>query len=242
MNASPTEKETPAARPSSWIKLIILAGFVGVAALLYFKFGDSLSLTNLADKETELRTYQSKYPVAIFGIAFLIYVSVTGFSLPGAAALTLIFGWYFGFVRGTLMVSFASTLGATLAFFMSRYLLRDTIQNRFGESLKKFNAALEKEGAFYLFTLRLIPAVPFFVINLVMGLTPLRTSTYWWISQLGMLPGTMAFVYAGSSVPDLKTLAESGYKGIVSPQLIIAFVILGLLPITLKKIIDKVKA
>ena len=108
--------------------------------------------------------------------------------------------------------------------------------------MNKFNTALEKEGAFYLFTLRLIPAVPFFVINLVMGLTPLRARTFWWISQLGMLPGTMAYVYAGSSVPDLKTLADKGFKGIISPQLIVAFVILGLLPITLKKIIEKIKS
>lgn len=242
MSDNPASTDTSKAKTFSWTKLIILAGFVTAAALLYVKFGDSLNLSSLADKESELRSYQLNYPIAVPAIAFLIYVAVTGFSLPGAAVLTLIFGWYFGFVRGTLLVSFSSTLGATLAFFMSRYLLRDTIQDRFGEPLKKFNAALEKEGAFYLFTLRLIPAVPFFVINLVMGLTPVRTRTFWWISQLGMLPGTMAYVYAGSSVPDLKTLADKGFAGIISPQLIIAFVILGLLPITLKKIIDKFKS
>jgi len=200
------------------------------------------TLSNLVEREGGLRAWQVENPLAVFGIAFLIYVVATGLSLPGAASLTLIIGWFFGFFQGFVLVSLASTIGATLAFLISRYLLRDLVQNRFGRHLAKFNAALEKEGAFFLFTLRLIPVIPFFVVNLVMGLTPLRTSTFWWVSQLGMVPGTMAYVYAGASVPDLQTLAESGVRGIVSPQMIIAFVILGLLPITMKKIIGKIKA
>ncbi len=225
-----------------WIKLIVLATFIAATVFLYLNFGDALNLTELAKKEGELRDWQQQAPLLVFGAAFLIYVTATGFSLPGATILTLIFGWYFGFGRGTVLVSFASTMGATIAFVISRFLLRDSIQNRFGDRLGKFNQALEKEGPFYLFSLRLIPVVPFFVINLVMGLTPIRTRTFWWISQIGMLPGTMAFVYAGASVPDLKTLDEKGLSGIISPQLIIAFVILGLLPITLKKIISKFKS
>ena len=242
MNDAPTNEEIPGSTPFSWTKLVVLTVFVTAAVLLYLQFADAFNLSNLAEKETDLRAYQVESPLAVFGIAFLIYVAITGFSLPGATALTLIFGWYFGFVRGFILVSFASTMGATLAFLLSRYLLRDPIQKRFRDRLGKFNTALEKEGAFYLFTLRLIPAVPFFVINLVMGLTPLRIGTFWWISQLGMLPGTMAYVYAGSNVPDLKTLAENGIKGIVSPQLIVAFIILGLLPITLKKIVERIKS
>jgi uncharacterized membrane protein YdjX (TVP38/TMEM64 family) len=116
--------------------------------------------------------------------------------------------------------------------------MRDAIQTRFGDRLAKFNEALEREGAFYLFTLRLIPAVPFFVINVVMGLTPLRVTTYWWVSQVGMLPGTAAYVYAGTSVPDLQTLATQGVSGIISPQLLSAFVVLGLLAIVIKKVLS----
>ena len=152
--------------------------------------------------------------------------------------MTLIIGWLFGFWSAMLIVSFGSTAGATVAFLLSRHLMRDAIQNRFGERLFKFNEALEREGAFYLFTLRLIPVVPFFVINVVMGLTPLRVTTFWWVSQVGMIPGTAAYVYAGTSVPDLQTLATKGAGGIISPQLLGAFVILGLLPIVIKKVLS----
>lgn len=135
-------------------------------------------------------------------------------------------------------MSFASTLGATLAFLLSRFLLRASIQERFGDRLRAFNDSLEREGPFYLFTLRLIPAVPFFVINAVMGLTPVRTRTFWWISQLGMLPGTVVYVYAGSSVPNLRLLAEDGINAVFSPsqmlQIIGAFALLGLFPLIVR--------
>lgn len=202
----------------------LVVAAVGVSAYLFF--GDALSLEHLAERETQLRRYRSEHPIQVYVIAFAAYAGVTGLSLPGAAVLTLVYGWYFGLVRGVVLVSFASTIGATLAFLLSRYLLRDAVQRRFGERLSAFDQALAAEGAFYLFTLRLIPAVPFFIINLVMGLTPIRTSTYWWVSQLGMLPGTAVYVYAGSTFPDLKTLAERGVGGILSPQLIAAFIAL----------------
>ena len=141
-----------------------------------------------------------------------------------------------------VVVSFASTAGATMAFVLSRYFLRETIQSRFADKLTSFNESLKREGAFYLFTLRLIPAVPFFVINVVMGLTPLKTSTYWWVSQIGMLPGTAVYVYAGSQFPDLQTLAEKGGSGILTPQLVLAFVLLGAFPIVVKKVIGQRKA
>jgi len=134
------------------------------------------------------------------------------------------------------LVSFASTAGATVAFLLSRYLFRDALQSRFGDRLAGFNAALESEGAFYLFTLRLIPAVPFFVINVVMGLTPLKTRTFWWVSQLGMLPGTVVYVSAGASVPSLQVLAERGVGGVLSPQLFAAFIALGLFPLIVKSV------
>lgn len=220
----------------------MLLTVVAAAATLYWKFGDALSLDYLASREGQLREYRVDHPVFVYAAALLIYVVVTGFSMPGASVLTLAYAWYFGFLRGLILVSFASTGGATMAFLLSRYFLRDSIQSRFGEKLATFNKALEREGAFYLFTLRLIPAVPFFVINVVMGLTPLRTFTFWWVSQLGMVPGTAVYVYAGSQFPDLETLADQGVSGLLSPQLVGAFVLLGLFPIAVKKAIAKWKA
>ncbi len=233
-----TESE-PKSKVAFIVKIVVLLTIGAGLAYLYWNYGDSLKLKNLASKESDIRQYQANHPVLVYGAAFLIYVAVTGLSLPGAAVMTLVFGWYFGFVRGLILVSFASTAGATMAFLLSRYLLRNSIQSRFGDRLTAFNESLEREGAFYLFTLRLIPAVPFFVINVVMGLTPLTTSRFWWVSQLGMLPGTAVYVYAGSQFPDLQTLAEKGGKGILTPQLFAAFVVLGLFPIAIKKLMAK---
>lgn len=235
-------KSTSSSSGSLLKKIIIFLLVLAAAVIGYVQFGDALTLENLAAREGELREAKVDAPRLVFGIGFLIYVVVTGLSLPGAAVLTLAAGWFFGVWQGTLLVSFASTTGATLAFLFSRYLFRDAIQKRFGDRLENFNAALEKEGPFYLFTLRLIPVVPFFVINLVMGLTPIRTWTYWWVSQVGMLAGTAVYVYAGASVPSLGELAERGLGGILSPRVIIAFVILGLFPITVKKIMARVRS
>jgi len=165
-----TSTETATPKRMGGAKKLIVLVVVFVAVIVgYLKFGDALSLDNLASREGALREYQVSNPIMVIGIGFVLYVAVTGLSLPGAAVLTLVFGWFFGFGRGLLLVSFASTAGATLAFLFSRFLLRDSIENKFGDRLKRFNEALRREGAFYLFTLRLIPAVPFFVINLVMG-------------------------------------------------------------------------
>lgn len=240
--AMSTSVEAVAPKRSGGTKKLIILAIVLVAAIVgYLKFGDALSLDNLVSREGALREYQVSNPVMVIGIGFVLYVAVTGLSLPGAAVLTLVFGWFFGFGRGLLLVSFASTAGATMAFLFSRFLLRDSIEAKFGDRLKRFNEALRREGAFYLFTLRLIPVVPFFVINLVMGLTPLPTRTFWWVSQIGMLPGTAVFVYAGAQFPSLNTLAEKGAGGILTPQLIAAFVILGLFPICVKKIMARFK-
>jgi len=195
-------------KTSARIRLTTVTLLVLTAGVLYFQFGDRLSLDYLAEHETTLREYQRSHPLLVYGAAFLIYVAVTGLSLPGATAMTLIMAWYFGFVRAVILVSFASTLGATLAFLLSRFILRDSIQAKFGDRLQTFNAALDREGAFYLFTLRLIPAIPFFVINVVMGLTKIRVWTFWWVSQLGMVAGTMVYVYAGSTIPGLAQLAD----------------------------------
>ena len=219
-------------------KLGLFLLVVMIVSVGYTQFGDLLSLENLAKQETQLRTFQADHPVLVYGVAFGIYVLVTGLSFPGAAVLTLVYGWYFGFARGLVMVSFASTAGATMAFLLSRFLFRDAIQKRFGERLKSFNESLEKEGPFFLFTLRLIPAIPFFVINAVMGLSPIRTRTFWWVSQLGMLAGTAVYVYAGSSVPDLQALADKGIGAVFTSsqlwQIGRAFVLLGLFPLIVR--------
>ena len=227
-----------------WKKLVLLLFVAGIIAVAYTQFGDVLTLENLAKQEAQLRAFQQQHPVLVYGAAFLLYVVVTGLSLPGAAVLTLTYGWYFGVLRGVIVVSFASTTGATLAFLMSRFLFRDAIQHRFGDRLEKFNQALEREGPFYLFTLRLIPAVPFFVINAVMGLTPIRTRTFWWVSQLGMLAGTAVFVFAGSSVPSLQTLADEGINAVFTPsqlmQILTAFALLGLFPLAVRWVVKLV--
>ena len=173
----------------------------------------------------------------MLGAYFVIYLASTAFSLPGAAVLSLAGGALFGLTKGTLVVSFASTIGATLAMLIARVLLRDWVQNRFAAQMKTINSGMLKEGAFYLFTMRLLPAVPFFAINLVMGLTPLRTVTFFWVSQLGMLPGTLVYVNAGSELGKIQTIYD-----ILSPSLIISFVLLGIFPLLIKKILVVIQA
>ena len=236
-NADDSEKATSRV---SRVKLTIAVVLLSAIGFAGWRYGHLLSLESLADKESQMRAYQSDHPILVFAIAFVLYVAVTGLSLPGAAALTLVFGWYFGFWQALLIVSFASTTGATIAFLSSRFLLRDSVQAKFGKRLKSFNEHLERDGPFYLFTLRLIPAVPFFVINLVMGLTPIRTRTYWWISQLGMLPGTVVYTYAGSRVPNLTELAEHGASAVFTfgqlVQIFGAFALLGFFPLIVRKL------
>jgi len=238
-NRPTPDKATGAAFP--W-KLVVVAGLLLTLALLYVRYGSVITLKNLARQETQLKSFAEANPLIVYGAAFLIYVAVTGLSLPGAAALSLMYAWFFDFWPAIVLISFASTLGATLAFLLSRYLLRDSLEAKFGDRLQGFNEALEREGAFYLFTLRLIPAVPFFVINLVMGLTRIRLKTYWWVSQVGMLPGTFVYVYAGNSVPSLQKLADEGIGAVFTPRQItsitIAFVLLGLFPFLVKKAVD----
>ena len=238
-----TQPPRKTTKPTSSSVITKLAIVLIAAAVVggYWFFGDVLSLEALANQEAQLRTFQVEHPWLVFGLAFVLYVAVTGFSLPGAAVLTLAYGWYFGLLPGLALVSLASTTGATVAFLLSRTLLRDSIQSKFGDKLASFNENLQREGAFYLFTLRLIPAVPFFVINVVMGLTPMKTRTFWWVSQVGMLPGTAAFVYAGSTFPSLQALADNGPGGIITLPLLAAFAVLGLFPLVAKKLISLLK-
>jgi uncharacterized membrane protein YdjX (TVP38/TMEM64 family) len=212
----------------------------GIASLIY-AFGDSLTLESLAARETELRAFYQAHPVITLAAAFLLYASVTGLSIPGAVPLSLSFGWLFGFWNGVVLVSFASTTGASIAFLLSRYLLGSWVQARFGERLTVFNRAIEKEGAFYLFTLRLVPAVPFFVINVVMGLTKIRLTTFWWVSQLGMLPATCIFIWAGASAPNLKDIQERGVGSVLSLNVALALAALGIFPLAARWMLTKLK-
>jgi uncharacterized membrane protein YdjX (TVP38/TMEM64 family) len=160
-----------------------------------------------------------------------VYILATSLSLPGAAVLTLAGGALFGLLVGTVVVSFASTIGATLACFVSRFVLRDWVQRRFGQRLVTVNQGVEREGSFYLFTLRLVPIFPFWIINLVMGLTRMKLSTFFWVSQVGMLPGTLVYVNAGRELGRIDSLG-----GILSPGLIFSFALLGIFPLATKKI------
>jgi uncharacterized membrane protein YdjX (TVP38/TMEM64 family) len=209
--------------------LAVLAAVPAGCFVLYV-FRGELSLQRLVEHEAAVRDFATARPVLTFLLAFLSYALATGASVPGAAGMSLAVAWLFGFWRALLLISFASTLGATLAFLVSRWLLRDKVRTRFAASLSEIEQALERDGAKYLFLLRLVPLIPFFVINIVMGLTPIRLRTYWWVSQLGMLPGTVLFVAAGSSVKPLKELLQEGVTGLLTWQVVAAFSALGLLP------------
>ncbi len=236
-DASNSTSGRPFGSLAFWTRALVLALVIIAVAALVFRFRDDLSLDALAACETNLRAWSDAQPVAALAIAFATYVVVTGLSLPGAAAMSVLYGWLFGFWKALVVVSFASTTGATIAFLLSRFLFGQAIQTRYGERVAAFNAAIEREGAFYLFTLRLIPQVPFFVINVVMGLTKLRTSTFWWVSQLGMLPGTIVFVLAGASVKSLREIEQRGLSSLLDWKLITALILLGVLPLAIKRLL-----
>lgn len=218
---------------------IILA--VSIAALVYgffaFDLGHYFSLAYFKSQQAAIDAYFQVHPLQTALLFFAMYATVTGLSLPGAALMTLVAGAIFGVIGGTVIVSFASTLGATLAFLTARFLLRDWVQGRFGDSLKTVNQGIEKAGAFYLFTLRLVPVFPFFVINLVMALTPIRTVTFSWVSQVGMLAGTVVYVNAGTQIAHIESL-----RGILSPGLLISFALLGFFPLLAKQLVAFIKA
>ena len=219
-------------------KLLLLAGIV-VAVAVFFALGGHryLSFEHVKAHQTAVDAWYRSHPLQTVVFFFMGYVAVTGLSLPGATIMTLGAGAIFGLAWGTLIVSFASSLGATLAFLASRFLLRDWVQQKVGQHLRSINEGVAKDGGQYLFTLRLIPAVPFFVINLAMGLTRLRTWTFYRVSQVGMLAGTLVFVNAGTQLAQLQSLS-----GILSPGLIGAFVLLGVFPLIAGKVLDLAKA
>ena len=219
-------------------KLLLLLG-LAAAVVAFFALGLQryFSLDYIKGAQADFAALYAQRPVQVVAVFFAAYVGVTALSLPGAAIMTLLAGAIFGLMAGTLIVSFASSLGATLAMLFARYVLRDSVKTRFGARLADIDKGVEREGAFYLFTLRLVPVFPFFVINLLMGLTKMKAATFYLVSQLGMLAGTVVFVYAGTQLAQISSL-----KGIVSPGLATALVLLGVFPLLAKKLIDAIKA
>jgi pyruvate/2-oxoglutarate dehydrogenase complex dihydrolipoamide dehydrogenase (E3) component/uncharacterized membrane protein YdjX (TVP38/TMEM64 family) len=218
---------------------LLVAALVVVAIAVFFAAGGHRYFTfeNLKAQQAALDGWYRAHPRQTVLVYFATYVAVTGLSLPGATLLTLAGGAVFGLGWGTVIVSFASSIGATLAFLASRFLLRDWVRARFGERLKAIDEGLAKEGAFYLFTLRLLPVVPFFLINLALGLSAMRAWTFYWVSQLGMLAGTLVYVNAGTQLARLESP-----RGILSWQLLGAFLLLGVFPLLAKKLVDMLKA
>ena len=211
--------------------LIVIAALI--VAVKIFHLDQYLTLSSLKGSLDQLKALYKSHRLMVIAGYFVVYVLTTSLSIPGAAPLGIAGGALFGFWTATLVVSFASTIGATLACFVSRFLLRDWLQSKFGDKIAKINEGIEKEGAFYLFTLRLIPVFPFWMINLAMGLTKMSLIKFYWVSQIGMLPGTMVFVNAGKELAKIDSL-----KGIFSPSLIISFALIGIFPITVKKLVS----
>ncbi|RJX73759.1 TVP38/TMEM64 family protein [Vibrio sinensis] len=217
-------------------KIILGVLLVGLIIFLGINFGHYLTLSNAKLQHAALLSYIDEHFLISAVIYFFAYLAITAFSIPGAAVVTLLGAALFGFWVSLVLVSFASTLGATLAFLSSRFLLRDWVQAKFGDKLSTINSGVERDGAFYLFSLRLIPVFPFFLINLLMGLTPITAARFYLISQIGMLPGTAVYLNAGTQLAQIDSLS-----GIVSPMVLASFAILGLFPIVAKWIMNKIK-
>ena len=216
---------------------VVVIGLAIVAAFFYFDLRQYLTLDAIKAQQANFVQKFETNPITFALTFFAIYVLMTAASFPGATLLTLLAGAIFGFWKGVVIASFASTLGATLAFLCSRYLLQNWVQNKFGSRIAPINEGVAKDGAFYLFTLRLVPVFPFFLVNLLMGLTKMKTLTFYAVSQIGMLAGTAVYVFAGTELGKITSL-----KGILTPGLLGAFVLLGIFPLLAKKIVDSVKA
>lgn len=218
-------------------KLILVAVIVAViAAFFLFDLGQYFNLEYLKSQKDSLNALYQANPILISLIFFIVYVLVAAFNLPAAGLLTVAAGAILGFWNGVFVVSFASTIGATGAFLMTRYLFHDAIQSKFGDRLSAINSGIEREGAFYVFGLRLVPLFPFFVVNAVLGLTKIKTWTFYWSSQIGMLAGTAVYVNAGTQLATIDSLGD-----IASPKLIGSFVLLGVFPIVAKYILNFLK-
>ncbi len=210
-------------KPLLGLLLISTVIFIGIT------FSQYLTLENAKNQHEVLTLYIESHLTTAVLVYFFAYILLTAFSVPGATVVTLLGAALFGFWTSLILVSFASSIGATLAFISSRYLLRNWVQTKFTTKLEVINQGINQNGASYLFSLRLIPIFPFFLINLVMGLTPISTLKFYWVSQLGMLPGTAVYLNAGTQLSDISNLSD-----IASPSVVISFILLGLFPLTAK--------
>jgi uncharacterized membrane protein YdjX (TVP38/TMEM64 family)/Fe-S oxidoreductase len=217
------------------IKKIIILAVIALVVAAYFllDLNTYLTLENIKSSREEFSSILEERPFAVLGVFLAIYLSVVSLNLPGALPLGLLAGAIFGALAGTIIISFASTIGATIACFLARYLIRDWVRNRFTGFINTVDKGIKNEGAFYLFSLRMIPVIPFFAINMIMGVTSMPLKTFFWVSQLGMLPGTFVFVNAGSQLGRIESAGD-----ILSPGLIISFVLIGLFPLVAKKLIS----
>jgi len=204
-----------------------------IAAFFIFDLQQYFSLEYLKSQKDALNALYTEKPLLVAGAFFVTYVAFAALALPAATILTLAGGAIFGFWTGFLLVSFASTIGATLAFIFTRFLFHDAIQAKFGDRLQTMNDGIEKEGAFYVFGMRLVPIFPFVMVNSLLALTKLKTWTFYWASQIGMLAGTAVYVNAGTQIAQIESLA-----GIANPKLIGSFVLLGVFPIIAKKALN----
>lgn len=217
-----------------WILLTVVV--IAITTFFVFDLGRFLDFDTLKAVQGDIEDFRDARPFLASALFFALYIVVTALSLPGATILTLAGGGVFGLAWGLLLISFASTIGATLAFLIVRFIAREPVQRRYGDKLRAINRGIEREGAFYLFALRLVPLFPFFLINVVMALTPIRTWTFYWVSQVGMLAGTAVYVNAGTQLGQLE-----GPEGILSPTLILSFVLLGIFPLVARRVLEWVR-
>ncbi|NQY43525.1 MAG: FAD-dependent oxidoreductase [Legionellales bacterium] len=220
-------------------KKILLTIIILILICLFFIYdlSDYLSFTYLKGRHLEFSDYYLDNPIFIIGVFFSIYVLISSLSLPGAAVLTVLAGTIFDLITGVIIVSFASTIGATIAFLIAKYILHDYMQKKYSHKLANINEGIKKEGSYYLFALRLVPIMPFFIINILMGLTPIKVRTFFLISQIGMLPGTILYVFVGTTIADITTVND-----ILSWQIILAFSLLGLFPVITKRVLSWFKS
>lgn len=222
-----------------WPRLALLGVVLLVCVLGYRVLGDRTLLERALAAETALLAWRNEYPLGVFLAAVLLYVLVTGFSIPVATVLSLLLGKYLGFAQAVVVVSFGSTGGATVAMLVSRYLFRDLVEQKLARRWAPVRDALERDGPFYLFTLRMMPQIPFVVVNLLMGVSPIRWRTFWWVSQLGMLPATCLFAFTGSQLPDLKLVADGGVSSVLTWPLMVGFALLGCFPLVTRLVLRR---
>ncbi|MDN3647369.1 TVP38/TMEM64 family protein [Reinekea marina] len=218
-------------------KIIILtAALLVIGSYFYFDLGQWLTLEQLKSQQAALEGYRANNPILVALIYMLTYIVIAALSLPGSAIMTLSGGAIFGLTLGTGLALVSATIGATFAFLIARFLLKDWVQTKFGDRIGAINQGINKDGAFYLFSLRLVPVFPFFVINVVMGITTLKVWTFFWVSLIGMLAGAAVYANAGTQLAKIDSLGD-----IASPAILLSFVLLGIFPILAKKIIEFIR-